>query len=1324
MLSSIKYSTILENDGLQFLRLVIALGFSLQFVNSVGANNFGSDIGSLCPDAETDHVYPYLIDSDGNFLSFSSRPENFTDKLTISFSRTKRLTILEISRQVIYPDSGTLLWTEGNETYSEELSERCLYQGRVVGHPDSSVAISLCDGLNGYIMTEEEEMMIEKRPSNTYHTLSVCKITNDDKRQEERNTRKRRAVPGSRKYMEVLIVVDTKTVDLVSNEAVKTYVLTIMNIVNLVYKHESLTSNIEVVTSKIIMMDKATEKKVIRASDARRTVDNFCRWTTVQAYNNRYYGGGINFDVAVLLTRTVMGPAGYAPITGMCNPSRSCAVVKDDGFTSAFIVAHEVAHVIGLYHDGHGNTCRGRQYATAIMAPMVQANLQHYWWSTCSNDRMNQMLPRLTCLNNNPLTREHSDHVTEPLGDLWSFDQQCRYEFGGRHTACRAYYGDLCAQLWCGDASGRRVCKTKRARALDGTSCGKDKSCKRGVCTYHGRKDPVNGGWGEWAAWGACSNDCGVGLKQRSRICNNPVPMYGGRLCTGDEEKIETCASEVCTSYTDVRALQCTVLDALPVRSSRNTWLPYQTDKEDQLCSLTCISNTTGEIATFKDIPMDNGTPCKYDPPYGICMDGRCVAVGCDGVINSTVSEDACGVCGGNGSECKTVEGRFRRKLAYTGRNDVYEKVLVLPKGSRWINVTETKRSAHFLALKDPYYGSYPLNGYGKLGSPKKFVSNGAWFVYKSKWNLESLECIGPLRKELHLYVYPQNANEEADIQYSYTVMKDDYTYERNIYEWKYEGWTDCSVTCGTGVQRLVYGCYLVTNDTKVDDDKCKYLEEEDTPPVKCERLQCSAFTYYWTMSVEWSECSAPCGDNGTQTQLYMCEMRNSDGTGDEVALSMCSGLPHPNYTRDCNRIPCVTTAIPNIYTWIVYNWSDCSATCGDDGVAIATVECIRFSGDNSTDVVDNSLCSNESEPNRTRVCPQDKCIEYTYQWVLSDWSGCSVSCGEGVERLWYVCERESEGTLEAVSGKFCDNLPSPNSTRSCTRDRCYEYRWSAYQWSECTTTCGNEGVLEIMFICEQLSPDNESVTVTVNNKFCHHIPRPKSTKSCNRTPCYAHQWVVNSTECSESCGEEGVLDMVYACQKVTENGTFVEYVDNEHCAIIQRPDEEIACNRIPCPVQTYTWETFDWAPCSHSCGTEGIQIPVLSCQTSDAEEVDPNMCGPVTSPPASLECNRIPCPREWQSSEWSQCSATCGGGKKTRNVYCTQPDTKLDESRLCLGERPRAEENCNTGPCSRSRRCVQDRIRSCRRRASRAKCSYASYSKMCCRTCMYLRLG
>ncbi|XP_037535935.1 A disintegrin and metalloproteinase with thrombospondin motifs 3 [Nematolebias whitei] len=35
----------------------------------------------------------------------------------------------------------------------------------------------------------------------------------------------------------------------------------------------------------------------------------------------------------------------YAPVTGMCHPVRSCTLNHEDGFSSAFVVAHETGHV-------------------------------------------------------------------------------------------------------------------------------------------------------------------------------------------------------------------------------------------------------------------------------------------------------------------------------------------------------------------------------------------------------------------------------------------------------------------------------------------------------------------------------------------------------------------------------------------------------------------------------------------------------------------------------------------------------------------------------------------------------------------------------------------------------------------------------------------------------------------------------------------------------------------------------------------------------------------------------------------------------------------
>lgn len=44
-----------------------------------------------------------------------------------------------------------------------------------------------------------------------------------------------------------------------------------------------------------------------------------------------------------------------------------------------------------------------------------------------------------------------------------------------------------------------------------------------------------------------------------------------------------------------------------------------------KLCVLSCVSNSTGEIETFDNIPVDNGVPCSYDETNNICVDGKCI---------------------------------------------------------------------------------------------------------------------------------------------------------------------------------------------------------------------------------------------------------------------------------------------------------------------------------------------------------------------------------------------------------------------------------------------------------------------------------------------------------------------------------------------------------------------------------------------------------------------------------------------------------------------------------------------------------------------------
>ena len=55
----------------------------------------------------------------------------------------------------------------------------------------------------------------------------------------------------------------------------------------------------------------------------------------------------------------------------------------------------------------------------------------------------------------------------------------------------------------------------------------------------------VNGGWGAWTSWSKCGENC---QRTRSRSCNNPAPVNGGRNCVGDRRDATACSGGNCNN--------------------------------------------------------------------------------------------------------------------------------------------------------------------------------------------------------------------------------------------------------------------------------------------------------------------------------------------------------------------------------------------------------------------------------------------------------------------------------------------------------------------------------------------------------------------------------------------------------------------------------------------------------------------------------------------------------------------------------------------------------------------------------------------------------
>ncbi len=59
----------------------------------------------------------------------------------------------------------------------------------------------------------------------------------------------------------------------------------------------------------------------------------------------------------------------------------------------------------------------------------------------------------------------------------------------------------------------------------------------------------VNGGWGSFSSWSACSAACDGGTQTRSRSCDNPSASYGGNelSCSGSASESQSCNTDSCS---------------------------------------------------------------------------------------------------------------------------------------------------------------------------------------------------------------------------------------------------------------------------------------------------------------------------------------------------------------------------------------------------------------------------------------------------------------------------------------------------------------------------------------------------------------------------------------------------------------------------------------------------------------------------------------------------------------------------------------------------------------------------------------------------------
>ncbi|XP_010084653.1 PREDICTED: ADAMTS-like protein 2, partial [Pterocles gutturalis] len=736
--------------------------------------------------------------------------------------------------------------------------------------------------------------------------------------------------------------------------------------------------------------------------------------------------------------------------------------------------------------------------------------------------------------------------------------------------------------------------------------------------------------WGEWSSWSTCSRSCGGGVMSRERHClRQRLQMPQGTnstMCAGQAKHYQLCQQQPCPANTaSFKQQQCSSFNAKAFGKRYYHWMPLYPDDYTSIsnkpCDLQCTTRS-GERQLMAR--AQDGTSCKDRTYQGVCINGKCEPVGCDGSLYSPRTMDRCRVCGGDGSTCHRVSGSFRKAISQIG----YVFITNIPAGATDILIIERRKTENILALADES-GHFFFNGNSIIDNPQNFRVAGTIFKYRRPSSLNSggLEYIiahGPTNQSLNAMYYNFNGK-MPHITYDYTVPRTpplrtaapavDRPFYHHLAEtsqnhpipansraaqdfnatWLSLSPDDTSeqLPLREGHEDLGFSHphFFQTNSTSQTRDwgweQGEENNEFDVSPVGHEDISL-ADMYRWKVSA-YAPCSSTC-TSGISTSYAMCVRYD----GVEVDETYCDALTRPEPTHEfCTGRECQPR-------WETSRWSECSRTCGE-GYQYRTVRCWKMLAPGFDSSVYDDLCESAglARPMERKACKNKACGP---QWELSEWSECSARCGtQGTMKREVRC---------SVEAPLCDESQKPSSEKMCTGPPC-DRRWTASDWGPCSGSCG-EGRMSRFIACRNLEGK------VISDSQCDPATKPLAVHPCGDKNCPAH-WVEQEwDQCDASCGR-GMKTRVVLCAGL-ENGVYREYPE-KHCEASQKPEEQAACFRRPCS----TWFTTSWSQCSKTCGA-GVRLREVKCYQGEALAQG---CDPTSKPEARQTCQLQPCPTE-----------------------------------------------------------------------------------------------
>jgi len=267
-------------------------------------------------------------------------------------------------------------------------------------------------------------------------------------------------------------------------------------------------------------------------------------------------------------------------------------------------------------------------------------------------------------------------------------------------------------------------------------------------------------------------------------------------------------------------------------------------------------------------------------------------------------------------------------------------------------------------------------------------------------------------------------------------------------FAWQLSGWSACSVACGNGSRTRTAACVERDGGAAAADSRCALLPQ---PPLSewCRTQSCDGGAGSTYDVGPWGECSARCGDHGTQQRAVVCR----DASGAEAAAAACA------------RNETVVEMV----------WVNSTVTVAGNATANGTVSA-NVTTVHST-LVPMNVTRPVPPPASEQPCNRFPCPVY----ATGTPGACSSTCGTGsAVRSVHCAQPDGSAALTHCTG------PMPSTAVPCSTEACF--RWQVGTWGECASVSRSRSVRCV---------DASGAEVEVRVDTCAEADRPAATESC-----------------------------------------------------------------------------------------------------------------------------------------------------------------------------------------------------------------------------------